>query len=137
LGYVKPDITFFGESLPKDFVHCIMRDFPKCDCLIVLGTSLQVQPFASLIDRVPNDCPRLLINREQVIRNVSQRDVFLQGDCDSGIETILNMMELPRKQSVSDDVGTNLLNDIKSIRKIIFFRVITNKKYFFFNIHFF
>jgi NAD-dependent deacetylase sirtuin 2 len=29
-----------------------------------MGTSLVVQPFASLIDRVPKECPRLLLNRE-------------------------------------------------------------------------
>lgn len=31
-----------------------------------MGTSLQVQPFASLIDRVNSTCPRLLINLERV-----------------------------------------------------------------------
>jgi NAD-dependent deacetylase sirtuin 2 len=112
LGYVKPNIVFYGESLPKDFFHCILQDFPKCDCLIVLGTSLQVQPFASLIDRVPVSCPRLLINREQVIRNVTQRDVFLQGDCDGGVTKILNMMK-----NNQNDVVKNLLNDIKLIDK--------------------
>jgi len=31
-----------------------------------MGTSLSVNPFASLIDRVANHVPRLLINREKV-----------------------------------------------------------------------
>ncbi len=39
----------------------------RCDLLVVMGTSLVVQPFASLVDRVPPDCPRLLINREKVV----------------------------------------------------------------------
>ena len=34
------------------------------DLLIVMGTSLFVQPFASLIDQVPKGCPRLLLNRQ-------------------------------------------------------------------------
>ena len=37
-----------------------------CDLLITIGTSLKVQPFASLIDRVDDSCPRLLINLESV-----------------------------------------------------------------------
>ena len=41
-------------------------DFPSCDLLVVLGTSLQVQPFASLISRVGKDVPRLLINNQKV-----------------------------------------------------------------------
>ena len=65
-GLVKPDIVFFGESLPSRFFQLLNDDFAKCDLLLVLGTSLQVQPFASLIGKVPNECPRLLINRELV-----------------------------------------------------------------------
>lgn len=42
------------------------QDFASADLLVVLGTSLTVQPFASLIHRVPTSCPRLLINLESV-----------------------------------------------------------------------
>ena len=50
-GVVKPDIVFFGENLPSRFFSCVEKDFRKCDLLIILGSSLTVQPFASLIDR--------------------------------------------------------------------------------------
>lgn len=54
-----------------------MQDFHICDLLIVLGTSLSVQPFASLIHRVPTTCPRVLINLEPVgearVSKTSQR----------------------------------------------------------------
>ena len=59
---VKPDIVFFGEQLPARFHDCL-PDFTNCDVLIIMGTSLAVQPFASLVDRVPATTPRLLINR--------------------------------------------------------------------------
>ena len=65
-GLVKPRIVFFGESLPYEFHSGIHRDFPRCDLLICMGTSLTVQPFASLIDRVGESVPRLLINNEPV-----------------------------------------------------------------------
>lgn len=48
-GLVKPAIVFFGESLPERFWKCVPGDFEQADLLIVLGTSLVVQPFASLI----------------------------------------------------------------------------------------
>lgn len=64
-GLVKPDIVFFGESLPTRFFRCI-PDLKTADLLIVMGTSLQVQPFASLIDAVPATCPRVLLNLERV-----------------------------------------------------------------------
>lgn len=50
-GLVKPAIVFFGESLPEKFWKMVPQDFPQADLLIVMGTSLVVQPFASLISR--------------------------------------------------------------------------------------
>ncbi|KAJ1798108.1 NAD-dependent protein deacetylase sirtuin-2 [Coemansia sp. RSA 2399] len=60
---VKPDITFFGENLPSRFFDLLEDDFSSCDLLIVLGTSLLVQPFASLVNEVKSTVPRMLINR--------------------------------------------------------------------------
>lgn len=60
-----PFETVFGESLPSIFFQRL-SDFRTCDLLITIGTSLKVQPFASLIDRVGDDVPRLLINLESV-----------------------------------------------------------------------
>uniref|UniRef100_A0A3Q3FSM0 NAD-dependent protein deacetylase n=1 Tax=Labrus bergylta TaxID=56723 RepID=A0A3Q3FSM0_9LABR len=59
------DIVFFGENLPVRFFTSMKMDFPRCDLLIIMGTSLQVQPFAGLVGRVPKSCPRLLINMEK------------------------------------------------------------------------
>ncbi|XP_056138073.1 NAD-dependent protein deacetylase sirtuin-3 [Lampris incognitus] len=64
-GAVKPDIVFFGEDLPeKYFLH--LKDFPKADLLIIMGTSLQIEPFASLVNTVRSTVPRLLLNRYAV-----------------------------------------------------------------------
>ncbi|AFR96356.2 NAD-dependent histone deacetylase SIR2 [Cryptococcus neoformans C23] len=104
-GLVKPDIVFFGEGLPDRFFK-LAPELRKCDLLIIIGTSLQVQPFASLVDYVPSTCPRLLINREAVgpfsgldstfsslspsiskLLNGSSypsRDMFCEGDADLG-----------------------------------------------------
>ncbi|KAL5531064.1 hypothetical protein ACEPAG_3940 [Sanghuangporus baumii] len=64
-GFVKPDIVFFGESLPPNFFRRLgyLKD---ADLLIVLGTSLTVHPFASLAELVPEECPRLLVNLDHV-----------------------------------------------------------------------
>ncbi|KAJ8391991.1 hypothetical protein AAFF_G00083010 [Aldrovandia affinis] len=62
---VKPDIVFFGEDLPqKYFLHS--SDFPQADLLIIMGTSLQIEPFASLVNTVRATVPRLLMNRDPV-----------------------------------------------------------------------
>ncbi|KAH7931795.1 hypothetical protein HPB52_025290 [Rhipicephalus sanguineus] len=45
------DIVFFGERLPSRFFDLSEEDFARCDLLLIVGTSLQVQPFAGLVDK--------------------------------------------------------------------------------------
>ncbi|KAH7885413.1 DHS-like NAD/FAD-binding domain-containing protein [Phlebopus sp. FC_14] len=80
-GLVKPDIVFFGEALPGQFRSsiCSLRD---ANLLIVMGTSLTVHPFASLVHFVPEDCPRILINLEEVGDFHRPDDLVCLGDCD-------------------------------------------------------
>ncbi|XP_018405777.1 PREDICTED: NAD-dependent protein deacetylase sirtuin-2 isoform X1 [Cyphomyrmex costatus] len=111
-GVVKPDIIFFGEMLPERFQVLADRDFIEADLLIIMGSSLVVQPFASLIDRVRNTCPRLLINNEKVgiqdrlsrFLGLRQglvfdaksahggRDVAWLGDCDTGCQLLADKL---------------------------------------------
>jgi NAD-dependent histone deacetylase SIR2 len=87
-GLVKPDIVFFGEALPEAF-H-MNRMLPgAADLCIVMGTSLKVQPFASLPSFCQNETPRLLINMERVGGLGSRADdVLLLGDCDEGVRKL-------------------------------------------------
>lgn len=84
-GLVKPDIVFFGEALPEIFHRS--RSLPaQADLAIIMGTSLSVQPFASLPSFVREDTPRVLINLERVGGLGSRPDdVLLLGDCDEGV----------------------------------------------------
>ena len=87
-GLVKPDIVFFGEALPPDFFE--NRSLPgEADLCIVMGTSLSVQPFASLPGFCSEGVPRLLVNGEQVGGLGSRPDdVLLIGDCDTGVRKL-------------------------------------------------
>lgn len=96
-GVVKPDITFFGEGLPERFWDLVDDDFVECDLLLIMGTSLQVEPFASLIRKVHWTTPRVLINNHETRAGFlfghedNFRDVPAIGDCQ---ETVLKMVEL-------------------------------------------
>jgi len=102
-GLVKPDIVF-GEGLPERFFTCLEKDFKKCDLLIIMGTSLTVHPFASLIDMVKPSCPRLLINfdNESGAFNVEppadRRNHFLQGTCDEGCQKLEELLEWNKEE---------------------------------------
>jgi NAD+-dependent protein deacetylase SIR2 len=65
-GIVKPNVVFFGESLPDAFFDALHHDAPNAELVIIIGTSLQVHPFASLPFFVPKTIPRVVINRERI-----------------------------------------------------------------------
>jgi len=90
-GLIKPDVTFFGESLPLSFYMNVWR-IKQADLAIVMGTSLTVQPFASLINMVSKNVPMVLINRENcsVTRD---KFLFLEGDIEDTIQGIIKDLE--------------------------------------------
>lgn len=87
-GLVKPDIVFFGEALPETFHN--NRSLPSnADLCIVMGTSLSVEPFASLPGFCSEGVPRVLINSERVGGLGSRPDdVLILGDCDAGVRKL-------------------------------------------------
>mmetsp|Transcript_32065 Transcript_32065/g.42285 ORF Transcript_32065/g.42285 Transcript_32065/m.42285 type:complete len:606 (-) Transcript_32065:229-2046(-) len=104
-GLVKPNIVFFGESLPKRFFSLKERDLPNADLIIVAGTSLAVHPFAGVKDEAGPLVPRLLINREPVGQRDSPnghgfrfdcydnyRDVAFLADCDRAVTVLCHLL---------------------------------------------
>ncbi|KAF4678193.1 Sir2 histone deacetylase Hst2 [Perkinsus chesapeaki] len=102
VGLIKPDIVFFGESLPRRFHTLMEKDFDSCDLLIIMGTSLKVAPFNRLVSNVPDTTVRLLVNREKQPGAGSDpmsfdgpcdyRDIWMESDCDSGVEKLVDML---------------------------------------------
>ena len=64
-GVLKPDITFYGESLPVEAFHASVAAFRHCDLALVLGTSLVVYPAASLPSGRMPGVPLAIINRSE------------------------------------------------------------------------
>jgi len=100
-GLVKPAISFFGEPVPDKVSDCAKEDFPKCDLLMVIGTSLKVEPLSRLVNEVAPNVPRLLINktmvsafesdkpqrRSSISYNLDHFDIFNDPD---DVEVIIN-----------------------------------------------
>ena len=59
----KPDIVFFGESLPDRAVTDSLAAMREADLVLVLGTSLTVYPAASLPRQRPSAASLIVINR--------------------------------------------------------------------------
>ena len=62
-NFVRPNVTLYGENLPKDAVNGAMEIIEQSDCLIVAGTSLQVEPAASMISYFQGEY-MIILNRE-------------------------------------------------------------------------
>jgi NAD-dependent SIR2 family protein deacetylase len=98
-GRVKPSIVFFGENLPHRFFERAAADVPSASLLLVMGTSLAVQPFASLVGHTARGTPRLLVNRERVGEGPfgcfdfsSPTDGYVLGDSDSTVRELCTML---------------------------------------------
>ncbi|KAF2094491.1 SIR2-domain-containing protein, partial [Rhizodiscina lignyota] len=66
-GVMKPDITFFGEQLPKDFFDKIRDvDKDKVDLVIVIGTSMKVAPVSEIPSFLRYDVPQIYISRDPI-----------------------------------------------------------------------
>ena len=81
LPLLKPDIVFFGESLPANFFAHIRSTLPACDLLIVTGSSMKVLPVASIPDLIPPTTPQILVNKEPILDH--NFDLELIGEADS------------------------------------------------------
>ena len=89
---MRPGVVWFGEPLPRRFETLQTADLKQCTLLMVIGTSLQVHPFASLPSRCLLLTPRLLINNEAVgpfrapkLSAHEYRDIAWLGKCDDGV----------------------------------------------------
>ncbi|XP_016310815.1 NAD-dependent protein deacetylase sirtuin-3-like [Sinocyclocheilus anshuiensis] len=94
-GAVKPNVVFFGEDLPeKYFQHA--EDFPKADLLMIMGTSLKIEPFASLVNTVKSTVPRLLLNRDPVgpfeRRPLRRADYMELGDLSDSVRKLAEIL---------------------------------------------
>jgi NAD-dependent deacetylase len=47
-GFIKPNVVLFGEMMPLQTVHAAEELVQSCDLLLVIGSSLYVQPAASI-----------------------------------------------------------------------------------------
>ena len=64
-GVLKPEVVFFGESLPMEVLDDAVSETKGCDLFLVVGSSLVVQPAASLSPlAVENGARLVIINRD-------------------------------------------------------------------------
>lgn len=91
-GLIRPDVTLYGENLPKDAVNNAIKAICNADCLIIGGTSLKVYPAAGFISYFSGK-HLIVINKEKLDVSLNEdTDLMIQdslGNVFSKIEKIL------------------------------------------------
>lgn len=87
-GVLKPDITFFGESLPPRFDKMLFDegDAHNCDLIICIGTSLRVSPVSEIVKVASRQIPQIFISKLPA-KHVTFEVSFL-GGCDDVVELL-------------------------------------------------
>lgn len=94
---IRPFIVWFGESVPKLDDAIILAQ--QADIFLIIGTSLNVYPAASLIHFVPKNTPIYLIDPKTVQTPSEYKVQQLQMGASEGMETLIRDFLAPESQN--------------------------------------
>lgn len=77
-GLVRPAVVLYDEGIDQTCVNQAYDALVAADTVVIVGTSFQVYPFASLIEFAKNDAKILTINKTHV--DVARTQAFYVGD---------------------------------------------------------
>ena len=87
----RPHIVFFGEAVPK--LKDALRELIEADFMIIVGTSLLVQPAASLWQYTPIDCPVFVVDPEDTPIDGEESVVHVKDKATIGVAKAIEMIE--------------------------------------------
>ena len=92
-GLARPDVVWFGESLPEHAFHEAVGELNNCDVCIAVGTSALVQPAASL-PMIAREAGAFLAEINPVPTPLSNHvDVFLREPAGRALTQLLSIMQ--------------------------------------------
>jgi NAD-dependent deacetylase len=87
---LRPDVVWFGEAVPM--LEDAIRITEKADIFIVIGTSLEVYPAATLINYVPEHARKIIIDKKIPSLGYSQDIELIQQPATIGVPEIVNKL---------------------------------------------
>lgn len=89
-GVLKPNVVFFGETIPIDAISSAQSEAKNCDLMLVIGTSAVVYPAASLPILAKNNGAKIVeINKELTEITNFISDYFIKGRAGEVLPKIL------------------------------------------------
>ncbi|GEP91172.1 SIR2 family NAD-dependent protein deacylase [Chitinophaga terrae (ex Kim and Jung 2007)] len=88
-GQLRPHIVWFGEAVPM--IEPALKEVLQADVFVVVGTSLQVYPAASLLEYVSETVPVYVIDRK--IPLIGRQNVHrIEKPATAGVEELLSIL---------------------------------------------
>jgi NAD-dependent deacetylase len=89
---LRPHIVWFGEMVPM--IEPAIELSMEADFFVVIGTSMQVYPAASLIQYVPLDSPKYIIDPKKIdgIENNYRNLRFIQQTATQGVPELMEQL---------------------------------------------
>lgn len=87
----RPHIVFFGEAVPK--LSDALRELVEADIMIIVGTSLVVQPAASLWQFTPVDCPVYVVDPEDTPIDREESVIHIKDKATTGVARAIEMLK--------------------------------------------
>lgn len=88
-GLIRPEVVWFGESLPTDVWAQAQEAIAGCDLLLVVGTSGQVEPAASLVSLARAGGARVVLIDPGPTGHAALADVHLRGTAGKELPRLL------------------------------------------------
>ena len=87
---LRPHIVWFGEAVPMiEKAAAILQD---CDYFVVVGTSLQVYPAASLLYYAPPHLPKFIIDKKIPVTEKQNNLYIIEMPATAGVEELKRIL---------------------------------------------
>ena len=94
-GLIKPSVVMFGEPLPGDILKEAEVQSRNCDLFLSIGSSLMVQPAASMPVIAKRSGAKLVIINKDVTRLDAMADLVIHGTASRILKEALEDIEPP------------------------------------------
>jgi NAD-dependent deacetylase len=93
-GVIRPDVVFFGEAIPYEALTKSNQDVKSCNVMLVIGTSAEVQPAASLPDIAKSSGSTIIeINIAETGFTGYTSDYFIKGKAGEVLPKIVDKVK--------------------------------------------
>ncbi len=91
---LKPDVIFFGESIPEQAMSRSIQLSAECQALLIIGTSAVVSPFNILPRQAKQAGSKIIeVNLEETVLTEYTTDIFLEGNAGEKMSELVSAVK--------------------------------------------